>query len=165
MTVTGYTDANWETRTVTGIVIMVDTMPIAFSSKDQKSISLSTMEAELFGASQAARILSYISDIFKELHVLGPSYCISLKCDAQSAIDLINNSASVIPARHMNIRLHYLREKIARGVIRLVKVTSEDNLADLFTKPLPIDRHAMLVSRMMYKVPNAANAVDRGVLL
>ena len=157
-----YTDANWTTRSTTSVVILIGDLPVAFYSKDQKSVALSTMESELFAASQAVRIVSYLADLLKELHFLPPSYCFNVYCDSQSAIDLINNNVAVCPARHMNIRLAYLREKIANGAIRFVKVSSEDNLSDIGTKALPIERHTMLVSRLMRNTP-ASTAADSTV--
>ena len=143
-------------------MILIGDLPVAFYSKDQKSVALSTMESELFAASQAVRIVSYLADLLKELHFLPPSYCFNVYCDSQSAIDLINNNVAVCPARHMNIRLAYLREKIANGAIRFVKVSSEDNLSDIGTKALPIERHTMLVSRLMRNTP-ASTAADSTV--
>ena len=158
-----FTDANWTTRSTTSVVILIGDLPVAFYSKDQKSIALSTMEAELFAASQAVRIVSYLADILKELHFLPSSYCFNVYCDSQSAIDLINNNASVCPARHMNIRLAYLREKVAQGIIRFVKVSSSDNLSDIGTKALPIERHTMLVSRLMRFLPSSDSASSTAV--
>ena len=52
-------------------------------------------------------------------------------------------------AKHVDLREHYVHDAVAQGVLKLVKVPSEDNLADLFTKPLPKDRFLVLRKKLM----------------
>ena len=52
-------------------------------------------------------------------------------------------------AKHIDLREHYVHDAVAQGVLKLVKVPSADNLADLFTKPLPKDRFLVLRKKLM----------------
>ena len=148
-----YVDANWapksETRrSTTGFLQLIDGIPVVASAKEQKSIALSTCEAELFGISQAARFLSWQYAVLRELFLIPESFCFVIQTDSQSAIDLVNNNAAQIAAKHIDIRLKHIREQISRGRIALKHVSSADNLADICTKPLPIDAFAHISSRL-----------------
>ena len=158
-----YSDANWDAPSTSSVLITCAGMPIAHASNNQKSISLSTMEAELYAASQACRIAHYISDVLKELHIIPDVHPINLYIDSQSAIDLVNNASAVVPARHMKIRAHYLRHQVATNKIRMLKIHSVDNLSDIGTKALAIDRHHMIVSRLLHPRPSTSGS-DWGVL-
>nr|GEY07317.1 retrovirus-related Pol polyprotein from transposon TNT 1-94 [Tanacetum cinerariifolium] len=59
---------------------------------------------------------------------------ISIYCDNTGAIAISNESGIIKGARHFHAKVHYLREVIEYGDIKLEKVHTDDNLADLFTK-------------------------------
>ena len=73
---------------------------------------------------------------------------ITLHMDAKSAIALAKNPMHHKRNKHIDIKYHWLREKIAEGVVNLVYVRSEDQLADIFTKGLAYPRFMVLVYRV-----------------
>nr|GEW00635.1 hypothetical protein [Tanacetum cinerariifolium] len=67
---------------------------------------------------------------------------ISMYCDNTGAIDIANKSGITKCARHFRAKVHYLREVIEHGDIKLEKVHTDDNLADPFTKALAFSKHS-----------------------
>ncbi len=61
---------------------------------------------------------------------------VQLQADNQAAIFLAANSADSARTKHIEVPYHFLRQVVARGAIRLVHVSTDENPADMFTKPL-----------------------------
>ncbi|GJZ48126.1 hypothetical protein Tco_0601958 [Tanacetum coccineum] len=61
---------------------------------------------------------------------------IPIMCDNKGAIDLSKNPVQHSRTKHIEIRHHFLRDNVQKGNISLEKVSSEDNIADILTKPL-----------------------------
>jgi hypothetical protein len=61
---------------------------------------------------------------------------VPLLCDNESAVKIANNPVQHSHTKHIDIRHHFLRDHIAKNDISLEGVRSEDQLADIFTKPL-----------------------------
>jgi hypothetical protein len=154
-----YVDADWASdkdtrRSTSGMVMLVDNMVVAYSSKEQKSVALSTCEAELFAISQAIRLVGYLRQVLLELKIITKDYCFTIYSDSQSAIALLKNESAQIPAKHIDLRLKYIQEKLVRGEVELIYIPSADNLADICTKPLGIDSHTRLTSRLLRSLPS-----------
>jgi hypothetical protein len=64
-----------------------------------------------------------------------------IRCDNRSAIALTKNTKDHGKVKHIDIHHHYIRELLQSGAILLEQISSSDNSADLFTKPLPRDHH------------------------
>ena len=73
---------------------------------------------------------------------------ILLLCDNESAIKLINNPVSHSRTKHIDIRHHFLRDHEAKGDIKIHHVSTEKQLADIFTKPLNESRFCALCSEL-----------------
>jgi hypothetical protein len=69
---------------------------------------------------------------------------VSLLCDNEIAIKIANNHLQHSRTKHIDIRHRYLRHHVAKGDIILEGVRSEDQLTDIFTKPLDKTRFCML---------------------
>ena len=72
--------------------------------------------------------------------------------DNSSAILFSDHPTDHARTKHIKRRYHFVREAVANKEVELVKVASEDNLADLFTKPLSVSRFTMLRDRMMCNI-------------
>ena len=64
-----------------------------------------------------------------------PKLPVYLKVDNKGAIDLSKNPVHHERSKHIDIRYHFIREKVEDNTVILLKVSSQDNLADAFTKP------------------------------
>ena len=73
---------------------------------------------------------------------------IPLLCDNESAIKLANNPVQHLRTKHINIRHHFLRDHEAKGYIALCHVSTDKQLADIFTKPLDEQRFYFLRSEL-----------------
>nr|GEX12428.1 retrotransposon protein, putative, Ty1-copia subclass [Tanacetum cinerariifolium] len=71
---------------------------------------------------------------------------IPLYCDNRSVIALYYNNVQHSQSEHINIYLHFIREKVENGVVELYFVTTDYQLADIFTKALPRERFEFLLA-------------------
>nr|GEW61897.1 hypothetical protein [Tanacetum cinerariifolium]GFA11516.1 hypothetical protein [Tanacetum cinerariifolium] len=108
---------------------------VSWSSKKQKSTAISTTEAEYISMSGCcAQILwmrSQLTDYDFDFNK------IPLYCDNRSVIALCCNNVQHSRSKHIDIRHHFIREKVERGVVKLYFVMTDYQLTDIFTKALP----------------------------
>ncbi|GJX82949.1 retrotransposon protein, putative, ty1-copia subclass [Tanacetum coccineum] len=106
--------------------------------KKQTTYALSATQAEYMAASEAAMEAVWIRKFVGDLGVM-PSIKkpINMYCDNSVAIIFANDSGVMKGARHFLRRYHYVREQVESGEIKILKVHTDDNLADPFTKALP----------------------------
>lgn len=62
---------------------------------------------------------------------------VTVSCDSSSAIQLSKNAKHHERTKHVDVRMHFIRDEIIREVINVVKIPSKVNLVDMLTKPLP----------------------------
>ena len=74
-----------------------------------------------------------------------------IKGDNRGAVALTKNTRDHGKVKHIDIRHHYIRELVQSGTITMEQVPSAENLADLFTKPLPRDHHHRLLDALNIK--------------
>nr|GEU71150.1 putative retrotransposon protein [Tanacetum cinerariifolium] len=94
---------------------------------------MSATEAEYIAASKAVWIRKFISGLGKVPTINKP---IRMFCDNSAALHFANEPGVQRGARHYHMRYHYVYESIALGEIRFLKVHTDDNMADPFTKAL-----------------------------
>jgi hypothetical protein len=148
----GYTDADWgsnpiDRKSISGYTFLIGEGPITWASKKQRTVALSTMEAEYMAASLATREATWLRAMLKELgfQLEGPT---ALNTDNQSAIQFAKNSGFHSRSKHIDIQHHFIREKIISNEITIPYCASEDNFADIFTKALPMPKHQDLTDRL-----------------
>ncbi|GJR00061.1 hypothetical protein Tco_0523045 [Tanacetum coccineum] len=119
---------------------------LCWSSKKQKSTAISTTEAAYIAMSGCyAQILWMRSQLTDYGFVFNK---IPLYCDNHSAIALFCNNVHHSRSKHIDIRHHFIREKVEKGVVELYFVTKDYQLADIFTKALPRERFEFLLPRL-----------------
>lgn len=140
----GYSDADHagdiETRRSTsGYIFKLNDGIISWSSERQKSVSISTMEAEYIAASEASKELIWIRRLLCE--ILANELDVPIfYMDNQSAIRLIKNPEFHKRSKHIDIRYHFIREKFEEAEFVLEYVSSDNMIADIFTKSLPKEK-------------------------
>jgi hypothetical protein len=144
-----YVDADYggcrDTRCSTsGYVFMMAGGAVAWSSKRQTTVALSTVEAEYVAMSRCAQQMIWMQNWLAEVKI---DYTLPglIKGDNRGAIALTKNTRDHGKVKHIDIQHHYIRELLQAGVIVMEQVSSADNLADIFTKPLPRDHHHRLL--------------------
>jgi hypothetical protein len=150
----GYTDSNWgndkgDRRSVCGYVFFLHGGAINWRARKQHSVALSSVEAEYVAACEAGRDAvhwrSFLSDLRSPLLLSGPT---TIHCDNQGAISLSKNPDHHDRSKHIDIIYHWVREKVAEGVIHLEYLNTKTMIADVLTKPLARDRHVELTKEM-----------------
>ena len=134
-----FADADWASadsrKSVSGYVILSGGGPIAWSSKQQSIIALSSCEAEYVACTHSARQISWLRSLLSEIG-FPQSEPTLLFCDNQGTVACTHDPHSHSRMKHMDIRIHYIRDCVNRGVICIKHVPGIQNSADLFTKPL-----------------------------
>jgi hypothetical protein len=137
-------------RSCSGYVITYANCPILWSSKLQSEIALSTTKAEYISLSQSLRDLIPMRAIIQEL---SPVYHISPQAaiahstvfeDNKGCVDLIAAPTMHPRSRHISIKYHHFREHVRAGHIRNKWIKTTEQLADIFTKPLPLSKFVNL---------------------
>jgi hypothetical protein len=119
---------------------------VSWSSKKQNRVALSTAEAEYIAAGAYCAQLLWMEQTLRDF---GYEFKrIPLLCDNESAIKLANNPMQRSRTKHIDIRHHFLRDHEAKGDIELCHVNTENQLADIFTKPLDETRFCFLRSEL-----------------
>jgi hypothetical protein len=119
---------------------------VSWSSKKQNSIALSTTEAEYVAAGACCAQLLWMKQTLKDFGCELTK--ILLLCDNKSAIKLANNPVNHSRTKHIDIRHHFLRDHEIKGDITIHHVSTEKQLADIFTKPLDESRFCALRSEL-----------------
>ncbi|GKB00381.1 retrovirus-related pol polyprotein from transposon TNT 1-94 [Tanacetum coccineum] len=122
---------------------------LCWSSKKLKSTAISTTKAEYIAMSGCcAQILWMRSQLIDYGFVFNK---IPLYCDNRSAIALCYNNVQHSWSKHIDIRHHFIREQVEKGVVELYFVTTDYQLTDIFTKALPRERsndlHPLLLTK------------------
>jgi hypothetical protein len=149
----GYVDADWGNcldtrRSVTGYIFFLGDGPISWGSTRQKTVAISSCEAEYMAIANAVQEALALSSLLTSLGYLAKDDKISIRCDNKSAIDLAFISKSHRRTRHNDIKYHFTREKVKANKIDIPHVPSIDQLADILTKPLGKIKHKSLTERI-----------------
>ena len=147
--VKGFSDSDFagdtdERKSISGYVIYVQGCPISWRSKGQKSVSLSSTEAEYMAVSEVATEILFIKSMMEFLGV-NVTLPIQVNVDNVGAIYLSKSATTSNRTRHIDTRYHFVRDYIEDGVLKVLFVRSEDNHADIMTKNLSVrlyDQHS-----------------------
>lgn len=120
---------------------------ISWSAKKQTTVSRSSTEAEYQSLAQTAAELSWLQMLLQELHV--PVLTPVLWCDNTSTLALATNPVFHARSKHIEVDCHYIRDRVASKAISLHYVPTSDQLADIFTKSLPISRFQFLKHKLL----------------
>ena len=138
-----FADADWAAdpdtcKSTTGYIIKLAQGAVSWVSRKQKTVALSSTEAEYMCVSDTARQAAWIKSLFSEIgFTIEP---IMTWCDNQGAIFLANNPAQEHRSKHIDIRYHYIRECISDGKIKLQHISTTEQVADIMTKCLSRDK-------------------------
>jgi hypothetical protein len=129
--------------------------PYSWSSKKQELTAESTMESEYIALWLSGRQASWTRSIFEAIG-LPLQEPIQINCDSESAIALATRGeAQHKGSKHFDVKYHATRDRVDRNEIQVKYVPTEDNIADIFTKPLPKERFEFLSSQLgLYSRPN-----------
>jgi hypothetical protein len=130
-----YTSDPDKKTSVTGYIILLQGMNLAWKSHGQKSVTLSSIEAEYVAGSETCQEMIRIMQILKFMD-MKIKFPMEIKIDNVGAIYLTNNQTTGGRTRHVNIRYHFVHQYVEDGMIKINFVHSEDNKVDAWTKNL-----------------------------
>ncbi len=112
---------------------------VSWSSKKQPTVALLSMEAEYRSVAIVACEVVWLQ---KLLSNLGQSMDapVVIYCDNINSILLANNPVYHAMTKHIEVHYHFIREKVLAKEINLIHVSTEDQVVDIFTKALGIDK-------------------------
>ena len=129
-----------------GYYVMYKGCPLTWKSQLQTEITLSSTESEYTGLSYALRETIPIMETLKEMHKYGfkiPHTTPNVKCevfeDNSGALEMARTHKFRPRTKHINVKLHHFRDYVSRGDITITKVDTKDQLADILTKPVPLE--------------------------
>ena len=127
----------------TGYLITYAGCPLIWASKMQSLIALSTTEAEYIALSTALREVIHLMHLLDEIKQLGfpvlhrtPRITCKTFEDNKSCLEIATNHKSRPRTKHLSVRLHHFRSYVAAKLIDIQHISTVDQLADIFTKPL-----------------------------
>ncbi|XP_074318806.1 uncharacterized protein LOC141655637 [Silene latifolia] len=140
-TLTAYTDADWSgcpdsRRSTSGYCVYLGDNLISWSSKRQATVSRSSAEAEYRGVANVVAESCWLRNLLLELHCPIRQATV-VYCDNVSAIYLSGNPVNHQRTKHIEIDIHFVREKVVVGQVKVCHVPSRYQYADIFTKGLP----------------------------
>ena len=141
MVINGFSDADWagsrdDRRSTGGFVVFLGSNVVSWSARKQPTVSRSSTEAEYKSMANTTAEMMWVEQLLGELGIklrVRPH----LWCDNLGATYLSANPVFHARAKHIEIDFHFVRERVTRRQLDVRLVSTEDQIADGFTKALP----------------------------
>jgi hypothetical protein len=141
--VTGFSDSDWaanidDRTSISGGIVRWGYSPILWFSRKQRMICTSTAEAETHAIIETTKGVNHVAEMIREMVTFMGNFS-DIKTpivysDNQPAIDAILNGKG--RTKHYDIKIKFINQQVENKNVILMKVSTEDNTSDIFTKPL-----------------------------
>ncbi|XRB13034.1 retrovirus-related Pol polyprotein [Pseudoscourfieldia marina] len=150
----GYCDASWgdnheNRRSTSGYIFFLNGGPISWASYLRTTVALSTVESEVMALTEAIKEAIYIRRLLESLGAAqeGPTI---IYTDSTGAEALVDHPTSHRRTKHIEIRREFIKFHIGHETVKIERVSTKDQLADIMTKPLRQDIHNYLVQMILH---------------
>lgn len=139
--INAFADSDWagcpdDRKSTNGYLVYLGDNLIAWQSKKQATVARSSTESEYKSVANVSAELSWLRFLLAELGVV-LSTCPTVWCDNIGAVFLSHNPVFHARTRHIEVDYHFVRDQVAKRLLRVSNISSKDQLADVLTKPLP----------------------------
>ena len=131
-------------KSVSGYILFVRGVPVAWRSKAQRSVTLSSSEAEWISLSEAVKEIMFVLQLLGAMKIK-VQLPVTVLVDNVGAIFMSSNVTTSSRTKHVDIRTKYVRQYVEDGIVKIVFVRSESNRSDIMTKNVQgdlFDKHA-----------------------
>lgn len=151
----GFCDSDWakcpnSRRSITGFCVFLGNSLVSWKSKKQSIISRSSADAEYRVMAVATSELIWLKQLLKDFNVDHVD-SVLLFCDNDAAIQIATNPTFQERTKHIEVGCHFVRDKVVDQTIKWMSIRSSDQLADMFTKPLPATKLIPFMFKMGLK--------------
>eukprot|EP00253_Pinus_taeda_P023740 PITA_23740 len=134
-------NADWERsvddrKSTSGGAFYMGSRLVSWFNKKQSSIALSMAEAKYVAVASCCTQLLWMMQTLQDIQIICTPP-ISILCDNTSAISISRNPVMHSKTKHIPFKYHFLREQVLEQKVKLEYVPSKEQVADIFTKPLP----------------------------
>eukprot|EP00253_Pinus_taeda_P031237 PITA_31237 len=152
LTVHAYTDADWarsmdDRNNTSGGAFFMGSRLVSWFRKKQSSIALPTAEAEYVAVASCCTQLLWMMQTLQDFQITC-TLPISILCDNISAINISKNPVMHSKTKHIPTKYHFLREQVLEQKVKLEYVPSKEQVADILTKPLPMETFEYLRQKL-----------------
>jgi transposase-like protein len=135
-----YSDANWaedttDRKSTSGYYCSLNGGTISWCSRKQDVIALSSCEAEYVALAETCKEVIWLREVVKAFDEPVDERTI-IYTDSQSCIGMIDNQKFSNRTKHIDVKYHFIRKMVKERTIELIYVRTDENIADLMTKPL-----------------------------
>ncbi|GKA70715.1 ribonuclease H-like domain-containing protein [Tanacetum coccineum] len=157
-----YSDADWAgcpttRRSTSSYCVFLGNNLLSWSSKRQPTLSCSSAEVELRVVANVVAETCWLRNLLRYLHT-PLSFATFVYCDNVSDVYLSSNTVKNHRTKHIEIDIHFVRDLVAAGKVRVLHVPSRYQFADIFTNDLPYALFDEFRSCLSVRCPHAQTA-------
>ena len=147
-----FTDASFATekqcKSRTGYLLLIDGMPVAWTSKRQSVVATSSCEAELLAITQAMKTATFVRGVLEEMGYKQATT--TIYTDSQPSINVATKEEGLSTrTRHLAVPIHFVKQKVKAGEFKMQYIPTGRQIADTMTKALPRTQLKKLVDQFM----------------
>lgn len=155
LTLQAFTDADWAScpdsrRSTSGFCMFLGQSLISWKSKKHQTASHSSAESEYRAMEFAVREVAWLVNLLREFQA-PQTKSVPFFCDSTAAIHIANNVVFHERTKHVELDCHIVRDKVVSGLIKTLHVKTDQQIVDVFTKPLFPAHFKALVGKMALK--------------
>ena len=133
-----YVDSDWAgcrstRKSTSGAAVQILNSTVSFGSRTQGAIALSSGEAELYAIGQGTSEALYIRNLISEAK-LAKAINVNIHTDRAAGKSMATRFGTSENTKHVELRFLYVQELVRKGLIKLQKIGTKDNCADVLTK-------------------------------